>query len=512
MKLLRSVPEISQWVNPSYAMIITPRLTLLLLNLITFSCIKKMCKAYSVNLGCACLLWSFSYVYYTFLTRSFSNTLETFLFCTSILLLVNLRSLFSVIQQDLVLFTSSRADKKKKEAAFENLKKNYRKLKRDSFVLGVVLCFGVFNRSTFPIFMLVPLLSWFDFIYRTDLIKQGFVSLCLTLISGLLTFLSLTFFNSLYYNPEFGHLLTDLYSSLVEQKFDVALEVSTLLISAARIPPFNFILFNMSPYNLSQHGLHPWYTHLTVNLATLLGPLMILICFKVLGMVFNVRKREKVDELYATMLMPVIILSLFPHQEARFLLPIVPVAIVCAAHSSVARWSIFKFIFLLFNLCGFAMFGLFHQGGLVPAMSNLHKTVIKDNSNSNLSINIISYSSYMIPRHILFHEKSSLLRLNIDDNIEGQNHLPTLQFRLQEMNRNCGKEEKCEYYVLLAEPGLRDILSVKSWKVEQIKAFCPHFSGERLPELLPLDSYKTEKGWRHLYNQLCLNVVKIAFV
>jgi phosphatidylinositol glycan class Z len=40
------------------------------------------------------------------------------------------------------------------------------------------------------------------------------------------------------------------------------------------ISPFNFLLYNLSPKNLAEHGIHPRWLHLFVNLPMMVGPLL----------------------------------------------------------------------------------------------------------------------------------------------------------------------------------------------------------------------------------------------
>ena len=78
------------------------------------------------------------------------------------------------------------------------------------------------------------------------------------------------------------------------------------------ITPLNNFRYNMSPANLAQHGLHPWYQHLLANLPLLLGPATLLL--------FNPLRSLR---LYSA-ISGIVVLSIFHHQEARFLLPTVP--------------------------------------------------------------------------------------------------------------------------------------------------------------------------------------------
>ncbi|PSS08868.1 hypothetical protein PHLCEN_2v3435 [Hermanssonia centrifuga] len=91
------------------------------------------------------------------------------------------------------------------------------------------------------------------------------------------------------------------------------------------LTPYNFLLYNLSSENLAQHGLHPRWLHLVVNLPML-------------------------------------------------------------------TWIIFNIVLSL-------LFGVLHQGGVVPSLLRLHG-LINGESSSNGSA-IVYWRTYMPPRHLL---------------------------------------------------------------------------------------------------------------
>ena len=58
------------------------------------------------------------------------------------------------------------------------------------------------------------------------------------------------------------------------------------------ITPYNFVKYNLSAENLADHGLHPNWLHVGVNLPMLLGPLFV--WFAWCNMCEYVRRRQKV--------------------------------------------------------------------------------------------------------------------------------------------------------------------------------------------------------------------------
>lgn len=195
----------------------------------------------------------------------------------------------------------------------------------DNFLLGIITVLGVFNRPTFLAFLVIPsfelLKLWAKFpgTFFTFAFSAGLV-LALTV-----------------------HVDTLLYGRSEDQWPVVA--------------PLNFIKYNLGSDNLSEHGLHSRFTHLLVNLPVLMGPGLLLLRpnWKSLAM------KSAIGGL--------VLLSLVPHQEARFLLPIVP--LLCSQmelnfRSSKLRRTMMN-LWLAFNIIMAIVMGFFHQAGVVPA-------------------------------------------------------------------------------------------------------------------------------------------------
>lgn len=121
------------------------------------------------------------------------------------------------------------------------------------------------------------------------------------------------------------------------------------------ITPLNNLFYNTKSSNLAMHGTHPRYQHLLINLPELLGP-AILLLFTTPSMSMNA----------LAALSGTCFLSCFSHQEARFLLPAVPLVLASVRLPQrllrpwIAVWIIFNIFLGLFM-------GIFHQGGVIPA-------------------------------------------------------------------------------------------------------------------------------------------------
>jgi phosphatidylinositol glycan class Z len=130
------------------------------------------------------------------------------------------------------------------------------------------------------------------------------------------------------------------------------------------ITPLNNFLYNYDPANLAQHGLHPRYQHFLINLPQLLGPATALL--------FLLR-RSDISPALVSALSGTALLSIFPHQEARFLLPAVPLILgsVRLPRASAKFWTA---AWILFNMVLGVLMGVYHQGGIVPVQMHIAKT------------------------------------------------------------------------------------------------------------------------------------------
>ncbi|KAL1981440.1 hypothetical protein VTN96DRAFT_2656 [Rasamsonia emersonii] len=245
-----------------------------------------------------------SYVTWTYQTHTFSNSLETLLVAWGLVLI-------------------QRIIANKKRSAFFSC-----------VLLSLVAVIGVFNRITFPAFLLVPGLQLLPHFARKPLALVGFVG--------------------------FGSLFT-LIAILTDTAFYRSTSFS--LLDAIRHPvitPLNNLVYNSNTSNLAVHGLHHRYQHFLVNLPQLLGPafvILILSLFTRSG-ISRLSNKRAVSAISGTM-----ILSIFPHQEPRFLIPCVPLLLTCIrplrSRPFLAAWVVFN------AALGFLM-GIYHQGGVVP--------------------------------------------------------------------------------------------------------------------------------------------------
>ena len=167
-----------------------------------------------------------SYITLVYQNHLFSNSIETLLLLVTILLIDDLRYVQESKDQDV-----------------QNLNKN-----KNLFYTGVLISLGIFNRITFPAFLILP--GWFVMKYVLKHYVSG-----LYLVMG---FFSTTALLILVDTILFGNI-----NNVVAEPFNV---------SSYIIAPLNNLLYNARYENLAQHGIHPYYTHILVNMPQILGP------------------------------------------------------------------------------------------------------------------------------------------------------------------------------------------------------------------------------------------------
>ncbi|PHH85170.1 hypothetical protein CDD83_797 [Cordyceps sp. RAO-2017] len=255
----------------------------------------------------AVLLVASSYVTWTYQTHTFSNSIETLVVAWSLVLIQRIMD----ARQSSSLLSST--------------------------VLGVVVVFGLFNRITFPAFLLIPAFRLIPHFLNNP---SSFAVLALAALFTTATAIAL---DTAFYASEpitWARLLTN-----------------------PVITPLNNFLYNSATDNLAQHGLHPWYQHLLGNIPQLLGPAAVLLFTQPH---LSIRLYSAISGL--------VVLSIFQHQEARFLLPTVPL-ILSSVRLPKSRTVLRLWVaaWIAFNLFFGVLMGIYHQGGIVPGqvfMSN----------------------------------------------------------------------------------------------------------------------------------------------
>ncbi|KIW97363.1 uncharacterized protein Z519_02755 [Cladophialophora bantiana CBS 173.52] len=306
----------------------------------------------------AVILVTSSYVTWTFQTHTFSNSIETLLV------------LWSLVMIERIL-----RDKKRSAIA-------------SSAVLGFLLVFGIFNRITFPAFVVIPGMHLLPHFWN-----RPFCLLALSLSGIFWTLIAIIIDTAYYSGPAATRSFGALYDHVRKNPV---------------ITPLNNLLYNTQISNLAQHGLHPRYQHLLINLPQLLGPALILLIASAYPFNLRVLKGTLSNNRLASAATGCLFLSFIPHQEPRFLLPTVPLILTSIRVPSSKLWSrIFWTTWVIFNALLALVMGIYHQGGIIPAQLALPSLVIQSLNTSQSeahNIEVFWWKTYPPPTFLLGSE------------------------------------------------------------------------------------------------------------
>ncbi|CAK9002275.1 GPI mannosyltransferase 4 (GPI mannosyltransferase IV) (GPI-MT-IV), partial [Durusdinium trenchii] len=318
--------------------------------------------------------------------------------------------------------------------------------RRRPVLLGMLAAFGVFSRVTFAAFFfplgVSALLAEDDFA-RKAAAKKAHVRLLR--IPNALQFIAKGAVG--FAVASLFHIAADTWYARAEGCVEDAIQVT----------PWNNLLYNLDVANLEQHGLHPRYLHAAVNMQLLFSPVWIV---GILTCQRSTETRVAISVIACALL----VLSLAPHQEPRFLMPlVVPVSVVLAnTPSPSARWkNAFKVLWVVFNLAIGVFYGAVHQAGIIPALATV-------STSQDKICCVVTYETYMTPRFLMAGGDIEVYDLG------GRQPDGPLLDVLQ--SPKC--LASCSV-ALLPKTALVDF----GWASSAISsAFGPHFCGERPPE------------------------------
>lgn len=325
------------------------------------------------NMGNPCNPWvvlnilASSWVTLGFFCRPFSNTLETM--CLAVLCAIATRDMKhtpSLVETVLV-----------------------------PTILGLVGGIGLFSRFTFCIYAFPVVLSVLSLRIQHFSKESRFKLISITIISMAASFLMVTlsfvWFDARFYSNQIG----------TESTFP------TLDGLKKYIAPWNAFRYNTKANNLSEHGIHPRMMHMFVNVPLLFGPLAVFFVSRLVTI--HKRSREgmsPVDQmLNAVFIFGLSVLSLAPHQEPRFLLPLMVPLVTLHGNRFVSFIRVFYWC--MFNAALLYFFGYLHQGGMMGSLQ--HLSSLQDSTQMK---SIIYYHTYMPPTLLL--RKSQSVNTNGD--------------------------------------------------------------------------------------------------
>lgn len=431
------------------------------LSLIGDVCLYKICKMFHRNHNRCLLMYASSYVTLVFMTRTLSNVIEALLFI--ILLLI--------VASSVKRSVASRKRKVKSNEHTNNF--NW---------VGILLTVGIFNRPTFVFYSVVPMFFWL--IYNSSLectVPKRVVINILSLVPSI-AISSILFItgDSIYFG------VREIFWN--SKSF---LEVEWI------IAPLNFIRYNVDDSNLRQHGLHPQYLHILVNLPLLFGLVSIYASIHIIKLVFcclSHRKRNTVNiidhVIIWSFVMPILLLSLIPHQEPRFLLPVLFPLVIFSSDRMFQNNNISRLLLItwtLWNVFGCLFYGFLQQSGVVHSLfdisANRSATQCED-------VHVVFYHTYMPPRFLLLNPKERSCceyEIHVHDLMGSSlNFLKTEVETLSKMQQE---------FFLIAPTSIHDkVQSVLQFNSSIVKRFYWHLSMEDPPPFTSFTSFITQIG------------------
>ena len=217
----------------------------------------------------------------------------------------------------------------------------------------------------------------------------------------------------------------------------------------------------------------------------------------------------------ALYLFPFIPLSLIPHQEARFLLPIVyPLILLTIPKLNEFRYfQRFWFpICLIFNLLLALLYGYLHQGGLLPALDQIHRTVSRTSDELNPELfdrNIlITYHTYMPVDYLVKPMSNFQSKNRIDFSIIDLRGAPKAEFNqtIQRLLFDEHSMDRIRVFALL--PGTCRIdFNEPTFDLHLMNQFGSHLDFDHSIEL---PKFKANLHWfKSIWNQYKLNLYEI---
>ncbi|EAW12512.1 glycosylphosphatidylinositol-alpha 1,2 mannosyltransferase smp3 [Aspergillus clavatus NRRL 1] len=309
----------------------------------------------------AVVLVASSYVTWTYQTHTFSNSIETLLVAWGLVLIRRI------------------VEQKRRSSIFSCV------------MLSLIAVAGVFNRITFPAFLLIPGLQLLPHFWRRP------ISLLVFAVFGIFFCGIAIIVDTRFYHPS-----ASVWDAL----------------HAPVVTPLNNLRYNTNTSNLALHGLHPHYQHFLVNLPQLLGPAlvaMVLSFWNPSAIPSWLKTTQAVSALSGTAM-----LSIFPHQEPRFLIPCVPLLLSCFR---MRKSRVFLTSWIIFNAAlGFLM-GVYHQGGVVPVQlaipsiisANVPKQEDVSGKQPGISATVLWWKTYSPPLWLLGNNTSSQLDIETRD-------------------------------------------------------------------------------------------------
>eukprot|EP01080_Neovahlkampfia_damariscottae_P005592 gene5592-9407_t len=214
---------------------------------------------------------------------------------------------------------------------------------------------------------------------------------------------------------------------------------------------WNFFAYSSDVENLATHTLHTRYLHSAVNFPLLFGPVG-LYCY---CNIFNHLRHDEsaISNIFLTSILSGLsFLSLIPHQEPRFIIPLACPIVLLVMQNKPKNFNFLLVFSIAFGAFFSIFYGVIHQGGVLNAVLDHNQPGSK----------ILFYHTYMPPNY-LAHDCESI----IDLQGAPESHLHEY---INEFSKSADN-------LFIVYPK-----SIKlNLNATQIQLYCPHFSAEDFP-------------------------------
>ena len=179
-------------------------------------------------------------------------------------------------------------------------------------------------------------------------------------------------------------------------------------------------------------------------------------------------------------MVPFIPLSTFPHQEPRFLLPLI-FPLILFIIPILLRQNLHRFVFpvwFVFNILISIFYGHLHQGGLLPALRHVHDSPNFSSPviDTNKKI-VVTYHTYMPPGYLVTSVSKSAYEEKFQTIIIDLKGAKREEFDLTiERIFNENLMNKIQVFIILPGTCRTDLIHLKQQKYsfDLIKQFGPH--------------------------------------
>ncbi|EFO91521.1 CRE-EIF-1 protein [Caenorhabditis remanei] len=187
----------------------------------------------------------------------------------------------------------------------------------------------------------------------------------------------------------------------------ITILIDSLAYGEPTIPLWNFLQFNVVQGGSALFGVHPWYWYLVSGIPSVLTVQCIPIVIGILGP--NIF-RPSLLPFFATTFY-IVVHSLLPHKEQRFLLPVIPLLCIYAggAFQSLKKWRGSAIIGMIAINFGIAIFtSRYHQVGPFAAP----RRIIEEWRGHHGKLSVAALMPcYSIPGHAFWHNHLETLRM-----------------------------------------------------------------------------------------------------